>query len=82
MKEKSLSNNLKIHIDSVHEMKRPAKCNTCDASFVRKSVLNNHVSRVHEGKKLFKCKICDASFLQKNVLKNHVSRVHEEKNPL
>ena len=51
---------LKRHIESVHERKKPFKCNICDVSFTEMGKLN--VSLVHERKKPFKCIFCDISF--------------------
>ena len=45
---------MKSCIDSVHEWKKPFKCNIWDATFSEKSKLNNDLS-----KKSFKCSICD-----------------------
>ena len=42
--------NLKIHIDSVHEGKKPFQCNICDASFTTKTNLNKHTASIHEKK--------------------------------
>ena len=56
--------NLKNHIASVHERKKPFKCIICDTSFTTKQSLKNHIASVHEGKKPFQCNICDANFAQ------------------
>ena len=45
--------NLRGHIESVHEGKKPFKCNAFDASFSQK------FESVHEEKKTFKCNIHD-----------------------
>ena len=50
---------MKRHIESVHEGKKPFKCETCEYTYSQKSHLNQHVAKVHEGKKPFKCQICD-----------------------
>ena len=65
MKERSLSNatildanfarkeDMDEHIPSVHEEKKPFKCNVCgDASFVKKRCSNKHKASVHEGRSL------------------------------
>ena len=44
--------NLKSHIQSVHEGKKPFKCNICDASFTRKATVNSHIASVHEKRNL------------------------------
>ena len=40
------------HVASVHEGKKPFKCDICDRSFSLKSHMNRHVASVHEGKKV------------------------------
>ena len=57
------------------------KCSNCDASFTRRSNLNNHVKVIHEGKKVSKCFICDSSFIQSADLKRHIATVHEGQKP-
>ena len=37
------------HIASVHEGKKPFKCDICDYSFSEKSSMNKHVKSVHGG---------------------------------
>ena len=54
--------NLKMHIQSVHERKKPFKCNFCDTSFSQKGHMNYHIKFVHEGKKPFLCNVCDTAF--------------------
>ena len=61
---------------SVHEEKKPFKCDICDYRCSYKGSMNRHVSSVHEEKKPFKCDICDYSFSQKSVMKSHVESVH------
>ena len=72
---------MKIHIDSVHEGKKPFKCNICKAIFAGKRDWNKHVASVHEEKRPFKCTICDANFAKKGNFKRHVTSVHEGKKP-
>ena len=67
---------------SVHEEKKPFKCDICDYRCSQKSNMNKHVASVHEGKKPFKCDICDYSFSQKSVMKSHVESVHGGKKRL
>ena len=68
-----------IHHESVHEEKRPYKCNICDANFARKAHLNVHLASIHEGKKPFQCNLCETSFVQKGTLKKHLASIHEGK---
>ena len=59
-------------MESVHEGKKPFKCNICDTAFSQKQKLNGHVKSVHEGMEPFKCNICDKAFSYKHTLKGHV----------
>ena len=45
---------MKNHVASVHEGKKPFKCESCDYRFAQKSDMKRHVALVHEGKKLKK----------------------------
>jgi uncharacterized Zn-finger protein len=56
------------HIESVHEGKKPFKCNICDVTFFQKGDLTKHGKTVHEGKKPHKCNGCDKAFSQKGSL--------------
>ena len=69
---------LSVHVTSVHEGKKPFKCDICSRGFGVKGNLNDHVKEVHEGKKPFKCDICDTKFARKSHLKNHITSVHEQ----
>ena len=62
--------NLNSHMESVHEKKKPYKCEICDANFTEKQGMVSHTQSVHEGIKPFKCDICDATFTQKFHSKN------------
>ena len=46
-----LKNNLKKHIEAVHEGKKPFVCPRKSSRFARKQDLNRHVKAVHEGVK-------------------------------
>ena len=67
---------MKIHIDAIHEGKKPHKCSICDHSCTTKTNLKHHFTAVHEGKKPHKCSICDQSFALKYQLKKHADLVH------
>ena len=69
------------HIATVHEGKKPFKCEACDARFGRKDTMNQHIEAKHEGKKPFKCEACDAKFTTKQSMTNHIESKHKEKNP-
>ena len=40
-----------IHVASVHEGKKPFKCDVCGYRLSQKGSLKRHVASVHEGKK-------------------------------
>ena len=42
---------MKLHVASVHEGKKPIKCDICDYGFYRKSDIKLHAASVHGGKK-------------------------------
>ena len=42
---------LKEHMESIHEGKKPFLCSTCDAIFTQKPDLKEHMELIHEGKK-------------------------------
>ena len=46
---------MKVHVSSVHEEKKPFKCEICHHTCSQKGHLKKHVDSVHEGKKPFKC---------------------------
>ena len=56
MKERSHSNvtimmlALNRYIRTVHEEKKPVKCNVCDKAFSLKANLRVHIGSVHKGK--------------------------------
>ena len=54
------------HVASVHERKKPFKCEICDYSCAQKRSLNIHVAAVHEGNKPFKCDQCSYSSVNKS----------------
>jgi len=62
----------KRHIESVHEGKRPYKCEHCELRFEEKSKMKNHVMVVHDKQKSFNCGCCDSKFATKTYLKEHI----------
>ena len=64
--------------NSAQNVVQSFECETCNASFSKKSKLNMHVTLAHKGK-TFECKLCEKSFSRKAYLKKHVESVHEEK---
>ena len=81
LKIEEKNNSLKMNIDSVHETKKPFKCNSCDSTFEQKDSLRSHTNLVHERKKPFNCNSCDSTFEDKDSLKSHTELVHERKKP-
>ena len=65
--------NLKQHIESDNEGKKPFKCDMCEASFAFKHHLQGHIASVHEKNNSFKCGIC-TSFARKPSLKRHITK--------
>ena len=57
----SQKGNLKRHVASVHEGKKPFKCKVCDYKSSRQGNLNQNIISVHDEKKPFKCEVCDYS---------------------
>ena len=77
----SRKENIKKHIECIHEGKKPFSCPVCSSAFFRKRHLQKHIESVHEGKKPFLCHVCSAAFTQKPHLKLHINRVHEGEKP-
>ena len=49
----SLKGSMNIHVASVHEGKKPFRCNICDYSCSQKSNMKSHITYVHEAIQLF-----------------------------
>ena len=47
---------MRHHISSVHEGKKPFKCEICDVTFAKKGHMKNHISSIHEREGSLKCK--------------------------
>ena len=76
--EFSIAKNLKRHIKSVHEGKKPFICSIspCKQAFTQNANLKRHISSFHNKIKAFKCNKCPASFVRKAGLANHEKNVH------
>ena len=68
--------NLKRHIESVHEGKKPFKCSECDSSFTQSGHLKKHIETVHEKNKSWVCEFCQKSFCRKDQLNSHIISIH------
>ena len=74
-------NNLKRHIESVHENQRSFTCEACSKVFVSKKTLRQHkcVHAVQTNpKKQFLCDICNKVFGTRPHLARHLKCVHEQ----
>ena len=77
-------NDLKIHIATIHEGKKPyeigkePKCEICNAVFTRKKSLNSHIAAVHEGKKPHQCNLCERTFARRFALTSHFAKYHPD----
>ena len=54
--------NLKSHIKTVHEKRKPFKCYICNKSFVRNDILKKHITSKHEQKQPFFCSVNNDNF--------------------
>jgi uncharacterized Zn-finger protein len=59
----STKDNMKKHVASVHEGKKPFRCDICEYRSSEKSNMNRHIKSVHEGKKNLKFEYCAAGFV-------------------
>lgn len=74
-----LRHNLLRHKRTIHEGKRPFKCNVsgCNASFVQRFDLQTHAASVHDKRKDFCCRVCSRAFSQRSNLLTHLRAAHE-----
>ena len=64
------------HIASIHEGKKPFKCDDCNDSFARKYDLKTHIKIVHE-RKWFRCYRCVQTFSSQQNMEKHIKRLHD-----
>ena len=69
---------LNVHIETVHDWKKPFKWNNCNKSFAQKVNLNEHIESVHEGKKPFKCNVCDAGLKRRSESSYEITSIKYE----
>ena len=70
-----------MHIASVHEEKKPFKCEICDKGFSQKHNMKIHVESVHKKKKTFKRRIVTWSYGLKIIYMMNKSSCNKEKKP-
>ena len=70
----------RLHMEAVHECKKPYQCPECGLKFSFKSALNSHIKCVHEEKKPQEGLLCDLWLKVKGQVKVHVNRVHKQLN--
>ena len=73
------SENLRVHINAVHERMKLIKCDVCGKLFSTNQKLVRHKNGVHLKIKIFECKLCGKKFPQEINLKNHTQSVHAVK---
>lgn len=73
-----LRHNLLRHERTIHEGRRPFKCNVagCSASFVQRFDLQTHAASVHHKRKDFVCSVCSRAFSQRSNLLTHLRSSH------
>ena len=64
-------------ISSVHEGKKPYRCDNCEISFSSRNDLLGHNLSVHKKKKPYKCETCTYDFSTKTHLYNHIAAIHQ-----
>ena len=71
--------NLKNHVQIVHEGKKLFPCKLCDKSCKGSWYLKRHMEIFHEGKKPFQCDYCGFRTSAKQKLTIHIEGTHEGK---
>ena len=71
---------LQIHLNTVHEGKKPWNCLECDYATTKRYNLKSHIESVHQGikkEKKWKCTDCDYASAKRFDLKKHTIAVHQ-----
>ena len=70
--------NLKNHLNTVHNDKNNFKCALCGAKFKTNDKIKRHV-QLHSQVNLFKCSVCDQEFKTAVLARTHRSKEHASK---
>lgn len=72
---------LKKHVLTVHDKKRPFQCEQCGKRFGEKGNMSKHMKSVHMNQRDFACSQCSSKFAFKDGLQRHIRLVHEKQRP-
>ena len=73
---------LDIHMVNAHGIgERKYKCDKCDKTFAKKSILDSHYQSHHARKTLYQCEQCPKTFWMKSYLSTHVRMIHDKIRP-
>ncbi|XP_063696980.1 zinc finger protein 501-like [Culicoides brevitarsis] len=70
--------NLKVHINTVHNATISCYCDFCQKGFKTKGALKVHIKHVHMNIKEFQCTICLKFYRSRREVKTHMEAVHVE----
>ena len=70
---------LRKHIQTVHEKLKEFICQTCGTPFSAQACLKRHIRNIHEGNKDHQCDFCGKAFGHASNLNRHVQVVHQGK---
>ena len=71
--------NLKIHVERVHENKKPFECDECEKAYGQNRELKNHKKTAHPTDPFeFECPICKTFFAIERYLKKHNDKHHKK----
>ncbi len=69
---------LKTHIETVHEKVKKHDCVICGKKFGQLGHLHRHIKTILEGIKNYSCELCTSTFYSNNYLQIHIETVHEK----
>ena len=73
----SQNGKLKTHIQTIREVYKDYKCESCEKSFTNLRNLERHLHTVHDGYRDYKCEFCGKSSTTAQNLKKHIYTVHD-----